>query len=183
VFDEPLGDCRAEPTFTSAAHEPSDAKKVLDWCSRNTHSVKTVLDPDVLRELQRAVTRRLDGKPFAPTVACKTRSVLRNALDYAVELKLIDVNPLAGVKWTTMPKGKRKVDKRAVPNPIQARTLLAAVREASRSGERLEAFFGTLGQCTFPRFGQRKRLHSTSATLPFRRRRGTRECVPNEERA
>jgi integrase len=103
-----------------------------------------VLDPDVLRELQRAVTRRLDGKPFAPTVACKTRSVLRNALDYAVELKLIDVNPLAGVKWTAMPKGKRKVDKRAVLNPIQARTLLAAVREASRSGERLEAFFGTM---------------------------------------
>src|SRR3982074_1823112 len=43
-----------------------------------------------------------------------------------------------------MPKGNRKVDKRAVSNPIQARTLLAAVREASRSGERLEAFFGTM---------------------------------------
>lgn len=43
-----------------------------------------------------------------------------------------------------MPKGNRKVDKRAVPNPIQARTLLAAVREAARSGERLEAFFGTM---------------------------------------
>ena len=106
--------------------------------------VRSVSEPDVLRELQRAVTRRLDGKPFAPAVARKTRSVLWNALDYALELKLIDVNPLAAVKWTAMPKGKRKIDKRAVPNPIQARTLLAAVRETLRSGERIEGFFATM---------------------------------------
>jgi integrase len=103
-----------------------------------------VLDPDVLRELQRVVTRRLDGELFAPTVARKTRSVLWNTLDYAVEKKLIDVNPLASVKWTAMPKGKRKVDKRAVPNPIQARSILAVIRETPRSGERLEAFFGVM---------------------------------------
>ena len=127
-----------------ASNIPADARKVLDWCSRHTASVKTVLEPEVLRSLQRAVTKRLDGEPFAPTVARKTRSVLWNALDYAVELKLIDVNPLAGSKWTSMPKGKRKVDKRAVPNPIQARTLLLAVREVQRSGPRLEAFFGAM---------------------------------------
>jgi integrase len=123
---------------------PLDVQQTLDWCSRNTLSVKVALEPDTLRELQRLVTRRLDGKPFAPTVARKTRSVLWNLLDYAVELKLIEVNPLASVKWTAMPKGKRKIDKRAVPNPIQARTLLLAVRETPRSGERLEAFFGTM---------------------------------------
>ena len=71
-------------------------------------------------------------------------SVLWNALDYAVELGLIETNPLAGVKWTAMPKGKRKVDRRAVPNPIQARTLLAAVREVPRSGPRLVAYFGAI---------------------------------------
>lgn len=43
-----------------------------------------------------------------------------------------------------MPKGKRKVDKRAVPNPIQARSLLNAVKETKRSGPRLVAFFGTM---------------------------------------
>lgn len=123
---------------------PPEARKVLDWCSRNTASVKAVLDPATLRDLQRAVTKRLDGKPFAPTVARKTRSVLWNALDYAVERKIIDANPLGAVKWTAMPKGKRKVDKRAVPNPIQARTLLIAVRETLRSGPRLEAFFGAM---------------------------------------
>lgn len=123
---------------------PEDVRDILDWCARNMIPVETVLESDTLRALQRAVTKRLDGKSFAPTVARKTRSVLWNFLDYAVDRKVIDVNPLATVKWTAMPKGKRKVDKRAVPNPIQARTLLAAVRETPRSGERLEAFFGAM---------------------------------------
>ena len=123
---------------------PADVRQVLDWCARNTLPVSNVVEPDVLRALQRVVTRRLDGKPFAPTVARKTRSVLWNLLDYAVEEGLLGVNPLAGVKWTAMPKGKRKVDKRAVPNPIQARTLLAAVRSLPRSGPQLVAYFGSM---------------------------------------
>lgn len=123
---------------------PTDVRRVLDWCSRYTLPVADVAEPEVLRALQRAVTKRLDGKPFAPTVARKTRSVLWSLLDYAVEEGLIDANPLVGVKWTAMPKGKRKVDKRAVPNPIQARTLLAAVRSLPRSGPRLVAYFGTM---------------------------------------
>jgi hypothetical protein len=104
---------------------PAKVQAALDWCSRNTVLFADVGEPAVVRALQRVVTRRLDGKPFAPTVARKTRSVLWNVLGYAVEEGLLDVNPLAGVKWTAMPKGKRKVEKRAVPNPIQARTLLA----------------------------------------------------------
>lgn len=123
---------------------PADVRRALDWCSRNTLPVGEAVEPDILRALQRVVTRRLDGKPFAPTVARKTRSVLWNVLDYAVEEGLIDVNPLAGVKWSAMPKGKRKIDKRAVPNPIQARTLLAAVRSLPRSGPQLVAYFGTM---------------------------------------
>lgn len=123
---------------------PESARKVLEWCSRNSISVKAVLEPSTMRELQTAATTKLDGKPFAPTVARKTRSVLSNALDYAVEQKLIDRNPMVGAKWTGMPKGKRTVDKRAVPNPIQVRTLLSAVREVQRSGARLEAFFGAM---------------------------------------
>jgi integrase len=123
---------------------PESVRRVLDWCSRNTLPVRVAEEPEVLRALQRVVTRRLDGKPYAPTVARKTRSVLWNLLDYAVEEKAIDANPLRTVKWTVMPKGKRKVDKRAVPNPIQARTLLAAVSRVARSGPRLVAYFGTM---------------------------------------
>lgn len=36
------------------------------------------------------------------------------------------------------------VDRRSVANPVQVRTLLNAVREQPRSGERLVAFFGCL---------------------------------------
>lgn len=123
---------------------PEDARRVLDWCSRNTLSARTAGEQDTLRRLQRAVTRQLNGQPFAPTVARKTRSVLWNVFEYAVQEEFLDANPLVGVKWTAMPKGRRKVDKRAVPNPIQARTLLNAVREVKRSGPRLVAFFGTM---------------------------------------
>ncbi len=126
---------------------PADAAKILDRCARTSRSVKAVTDPEVLRELQRSITRRLDGQPYAPTVARKTRSVLSNALDYAADLRLIDKNPLSDVNWTTMPKGKRKVDKRAVPNPIQARSILAVVRETPRSGRRLRAYFGSMYFC------------------------------------
>lgn len=123
---------------------PENAQRVLDWCSRNTITVRAVAKPDRLRLLQRAVTRQLNGEPFAPTVARKTRSVLWNVFEYAVQEELLDANPLAGMKWPGMAKGRRKVDKRAVPNPIQARTLLAAVREVKRSGPRLVAYFGTM---------------------------------------
>lgn len=128
----------------TAGAVPTDVQKILDWCSRNTVSVRSASEPDRLHRLQRAVTRQLNGEPFAPTVARKTRAVLSNLFDYAVERNLIDVNPVPGMKWTSLPKGKRKVDKRAVPNPVQARTLLQAVREVQRSGPRLVAFFGTM---------------------------------------
>lgn len=123
---------------------PPDVERILTWCSRYSAPVRFAQEPETLRKLQGAVTRRLDGKPFAPSVARKTRAVLWNVLDFAVEKKHLSVNPLAGTKWTAMPKGKRKVDKRAVPNPVQARTLLAAVRETKRSGPRLVAFFGVM---------------------------------------
>lgn len=131
-------------TARNSGSVPKKEQEVLDWLSRNTLAVRTAGEPDTTRALQAAVTRRLDGQPFAPAVARKTRAVLWNVLDYAVEKKHFDANPLAGSKWTDMPSGKRKVDKRAVPNPVQARTLLAAVRQTQRSGPRLVAFFGTM---------------------------------------
>ncbi len=123
---------------------PDDVRKVLNWLDRNTLPVRAALDPDILRALQRVVTRRLDGQKFAPSVARKTRGVLFSALDYAIEKKQIDANPLPSVKWTAMPKGKRKIDKGAVPNPAQARALLSGVGALPRSGPRLEAFFGAM---------------------------------------
>ncbi|MGB6161275.1 MAG: tyrosine-type recombinase/integrase [Pseudonocardiaceae bacterium] len=84
-----------------------------------------------------------DGSAAAPSVASKRRRVLFNALEYAVERRLIQVNPLPAFKWK-QPKPSGAIDKRSVVNPIQARRLLRAVREARRSGPCLVAFFGLM---------------------------------------
>jgi len=73
----------------------------------------------------------------------RNRAVLLNALDYAVELKLLDINPVKGIKWRA-PKVAHEVDRRVVVNPAQARALLEAVRAQRPSGPRLVAFFGVL---------------------------------------
>jgi integrase len=68
---------------------------------------------------------------------------LLNALDYAVELKLLDENPIKHLKWRA-PKAAWEVDRRVVVNPTQARALLEAVQAQRPSGPRLVAFFGVL---------------------------------------
>lgn len=60
-----------------------------------------------------------------------------------MELKLLSANPIPALKWKA-PKTVHTVDRRSVANPVQARTLLNAVRLQARSGPRLVAFFGCL---------------------------------------
>lgn len=64
-------------------------------------------------------------------------------MEYAVELQLLEANPIPALKWTP-PKTTHVIDQRRVANPVQARTLLNAVREQRRAGPRLVAFFGCL---------------------------------------
>ena len=79
----------------------------------------------------------------AATSVRRNRAVLLNALEYAVELKLIEQNPIRNLKWRA-PKMSLEVDRRVVVNPRQARLLLEAVRAQHPSGPRLVAFFGVL---------------------------------------
>jgi integrase len=64
-------------------------------------------------------------------------------MDYAVELNLLDSNPIRALKWTA-PRASSQVDRRCVVNPGQARALLDAVRVQQPSGPRLVAFFGLM---------------------------------------
>jgi integrase len=105
--------------------------------------VSALADPEVLRSLLDGMTVRLDGAPAAPSVVSRKRKILNTAVEYAVELKLLSSNPIPALKWTA-PKTVNAVDRRSVANPVQARTLLNAVREQPRSGRRLVAFFGCL---------------------------------------
>jgi integrase len=122
---------------------PDDIRDVLDWLARYTKEVKELADPSLSRQLLYAATSRLDGTRAAATSVRRNRAVLLNALDYAIELRLLDVNPVKNLKWRA-PKVAHEVDRRVVVNPAQARALLEAVRAQQPSGPKLVAFFGAL---------------------------------------
>jgi hypothetical protein len=95
---------------------PGELGDALVWLARNTKEVKELADSALSRQLLAAATSRLDGKRAAPTSVRRNRAVLVNALDYAVELKLLDANPVKGLKWRA-PKVAHEVDRRVVVNP------------------------------------------------------------------
>jgi hypothetical protein len=78
------------------AQAPDDITGVMAWLTRNTKGIKELADPALSRQLLTAATSRLDGTRAAATSVRRNRAVLLNALDYAVELKLLDDNPNQG---------------------------------------------------------------------------------------
>jgi integrase len=122
---------------------PDDAAAILRWLSRNTRPVSALADLDVMRSVLDAAVTLLDGTPAAAWTAKGNRAIVANALDYAVERKLLDSNPANAVKWTP-PKTTQEIDRRCVINHKQARRLLAAVRTHEPSGPRLKAFFAVM---------------------------------------
>ncbi|MFC7480124.1 tyrosine-type recombinase/integrase [Luedemannella flava] len=122
---------------------PAEVKAAMAWLARNTRPVSALAKPDVLRAALDSLTVKLDGTPAAPSVTSRKRKIFGTAVEYAVELKLLDANPIPALKWTKV-RTTHAVDRRSVANPVQARTLLNAVREHGRCGPRLVAFFGCL---------------------------------------
>lgn len=127
----------------SEADRPPQVSEALHWIERNTTPVSALADPHLLRAVLDALARRLDGEVAAGTVVNRKRAVLSNALEHAVELKLLDRNPLVTLKWKA-PRTSHVIDRGSVANPTQARTLLDAVGQMQRSGPRLKAFFAVM---------------------------------------
>jgi integrase len=121
---------------------PDDVRNALRWAASHTRPVSALREPRLLRQVLDGLIVKLDGTPAAPSVTSRRRKVLHAALEYAVELDLLDTNPMPALKWTP-PKTTHGIDRRRVANPMQARTLLRAVGE-QRGGRRLVAFFGCL---------------------------------------
>jgi integrase len=119
----------------------TEVRSALRWAAAHTRSVSALGKPEILRAVLDGLTVRLDGKPAAPSVVSRRRKILNAAVEYAIELQLLQANPIPALKWTA-PKTVHAVDRRSVANPVQARTLLAAVRTRFRG--RLVAFFGCL---------------------------------------
>jgi integrase len=125
---------------------PGDVETILTWLSRNTRPVSDLGNSVDARALLETAVTRLDGTRAAATSARRHRAVLFNALQYAVELGLLDINPVKDLRWTT-PRASQAIDPRRVINPGQARALLAAVDAQQPSGPRLVAFFGVMYYC------------------------------------
>jgi len=117
-----------------------------------------------MRSVLDAAGTLLDGKPAAAWTGQTNRQIVANALEYAVERKLLAANPVKAVKWKP-PKAAQEVDRRCVVNPAQARRLLAAVRGQSPGGPRLVAFFAVI-YYTGLRPEEAVSLRKESITLP-----------------
>ena len=122
---------------------PDDVAQVLAWVARNSAPLPTLAEAAIARRMLDQATGRLDGKNAAASTARRHRIILANAMDYAVELGLLETNPIRVLKWTA-PKVSSQVDRRSVVNPRQARALLEAVRAQQPSGPRLVTFFAVM---------------------------------------
>jgi integrase len=124
---------------------PHEVAARLGWLSANTHPVQQLTQPGVARRTLDLATSLLDGRRAAPDTVRKHRMVLANAMDYAIELELLDTNPIRRLKWAPAQTSvSREVDRRSVVNHRQARSLLEAVSKQQPSGARLVAFFALM---------------------------------------
>jgi integrase len=126
------------------ADAPEDAAAMLRWLADNTKPVSALTDdPGLVRDLLDAATSLLNGQRAAANTVRKHRMLLSNALDYAVEVKLLPDNPLKTLKWKP-PASTYEVDRHSVVNHTQAKALLSAVAVQEPSGRRLAAFFALM---------------------------------------
>jgi integrase len=132
--------------------------------SRSTKPVSALTDPAVMRAVLDAAATRLNGQPAAPWTARTNRAILANAIEYAIELRILSSNPIKPLKWKA-PKATQEVDRRSVVNPAQARRLLDAVRKQMPSGPRLVAFFAVIYYAAL-RPEEAVNLHRDNITLP-----------------
>jgi hypothetical protein len=95
---------------------PDDVAEVLAWVARNSAPLPTLAEAATARRMLSRATGRLDGKKAAASTARRHRIILANAMDYAVELGLLETNPIGVLKWTA-PKVSSQVDRRSVVNP------------------------------------------------------------------
>ncbi|MBP2322397.1 integrase [Kibdelosporangium banguiense] len=120
---------------------PEEISRAIRWLRNNTPTVGVLADAAELRALLTALDRNRNGQRAAVDTVRLRRTTLRNSLDYAVERKLLDRNPIGDVKARKQKSVLHEVDRRSVANPVQARTLLSAVRDIH---PQLVAFFAVM---------------------------------------
>ncbi|MGW2467734.1 tyrosine-type recombinase/integrase [Streptomyces bauhiniae] len=123
---------------------PADVAQVLNWFERKSLPTSALSDRLLVKNALRALSKRLDGATAAPGTISRKRAIFYNSLEFAVDAELLSDNPLDRIKWKAPEQVVEEVDPACVPNPAQAGKLLAAVRDQSKRGRRLAAFFGCM---------------------------------------
>jgi site-specific recombinase XerD len=122
---------------------PDETAAALEWIAAASLPVAALEEAATVRLALDACARTLAGTPAAATTQRRKRAVFHNAVSYAVELRLLDANPVDRIRWKA-PAVAQTVDRRVVAGPAQVTCLLSAVRGLSDRGEHLEAFYGCL---------------------------------------
>jgi integrase len=119
----------------------ADIAAAIRWVERHSRQVRDLAEPDIFRSLITSLDKKVDGARAAPDTVRLRRTTLTHAIEYAIEKKLLNGNPMRKVKTRKNKTALREVDTRAVVNPTQARTLLTAVASINR---RYVAFFASM---------------------------------------
>ncbi|WP_163547720.1 tyrosine-type recombinase/integrase, partial [Candidatus Frankia nodulisporulans] len=124
---------------------PAEVRAALQWVKTHTRPMTALGDAGLIRDVLDGISVRLDGKPRSPVVVSRWRKIFGNAIEYAIERRLLAENPIPAVqRKVKATRVVQAIDRRSVVNPVQARTLLKAVAEQEPSGPRLVAYFGCL---------------------------------------
>ncbi|MCX2728933.1 tyrosine-type recombinase/integrase [Saccharopolyspora sp. NFXS83] len=126
---------------TREAPASEDAQQTTRWFVNHSRKVEDLADPEAMRTVLRGLEKKQDGTPAAHDTVRLRRTTLRDAIGYAIEKTALTDNPLEAVKGKRPTARLRQVDSQSVANPVQARTLLLAVKEKS---PRLTAFFAVM---------------------------------------
>jgi integrase len=122
---------------------PDHHNSALAWLDKQSLPVAELDSLDHIRRVLDTLALRLDGKPAAATTLRRRRSVFYNALRYAIELGLLQANPLDRVQWTA-PQIGHAVDRRVVANPTQVAHILHTLATMGARAQKFVAFFGCL---------------------------------------
>ena len=148
------------PQHQTRRPDPATAA-ALAWLERASLPVTRLQDPQMTRQALDALAVRLDGRRAAANTIARKRAVFHNALGYAVELGLLEVNPL-GQFQRRMPRAASTAEPRVIASPGQVDAIL---KQVTRIRPELTAFFGCLYYAAL-RPEEAVALRRDSLTLP-----------------
>ncbi|CAM3748452.1 site-specific integrase [Nocardiopsis rhodophaea] len=162
-------------TKRESGNMPEDVEVALDWVSRNTRQVSELADSKLAEVVVKAATTTLDGKKVSVDSRQRNHSILKAAMQFAVDEGLLEENPIKPLKLKGSSRVIHQVDSRCVVNPTQAKALLEAVRrygyedkgkwQGQQSGPRMVAFFGSMYYAAL-RPEEAVNLHKHNLSLP-----------------